>query len=289
MPTNVTLFLKGSLVLFAKEGQPAGSVRILREPPPNHTLTINFREQPPGGTFGDPIAVSPVQDALRLEVQNTAHPNITLRDRDAVIDRKTRTHLGSARWFVDLENRELYDRPIGVDPVGFKQVLTFNSGELFNDVSQGDSPSTSPLLIQKGINANYEEFGFVAVRIGIAFTGAQRVVFTNGGGLVFDSAQKPDGTNFEISLDHDARAHPQPIITDANHYYKAVGSGIPHDKRTFFASVKAKVNLLIRLDEAKSRRDSALVAELEALLAGPGVPAGPEAACFPAYLGRSEL
>ncbi|HVG34294.1 MAG TPA: hypothetical protein VM911_14585 [Pyrinomonadaceae bacterium] len=285
MPTDVTLLLKGSLVLFAKEGQTVGTVRILRVPPPNHVLTIKYQIQPPGGAFGNDIDVPSIQDALLLDVQSPSNPNITLRGKNDNVDRKQPlVNPHSVRWFVDLENSELYDGPIGAKKSAFKQVLTFNSGELFNDAGS-DNPSYNPLLYQKGSNSNYEDFGFVAIRIGVLFSMAGRVIFKNGNNVVFDSDQHPAGTNFRIKLDHDATTHPA-LSTDANHYYKAVGSGIPPEERILFASIKEDEALRAILNTAKLREDSALVDQLEKLRLDP--PAGPEAACFPAYISRTE-
>jgi hypothetical protein len=285
MPTNVTLILKGSLALFAKEGRPNGSVRILRVPPPNHVLTVKYQVQPPGGVFGNDIDVTPIQDELRLDVQNPSNANITLRDRNANIDRmQAPTHQDSFKWFVDFENAELYDNPIGVKKSAFKQVLTFNSGELFNDADR-DNPSYNVLLCQRGINANYQAFGFVAIRIGVLVSMADRVVFTNGGTVVFDSAQAQPGTKYKIKLINDATTHPG-IVTDANHYYKAIGLGIPPDERILFASIKEDETLRAMLKAAKLKGDESRVTELEKLRLDP--PAGPEAACFPAYFSKTD-
>lgn len=286
MPTNVTLLLKGSLVLFAKEGRPTGSVRILKSPPPNHMLSLSYKKQPPGGVFGPATAVTTIQDNLNLQVINPLNPNITLRDPGAQIDRKqTPTHTESTKWFVDLEN-DLYSASIGFKPGGFKQVLTFNSGELFTDsVNKPDNPSYNFLLIQRGSDANYEDFGFVAIRIGIAFSTNSNVVFTNGGTLVFDSNQDAPGTNYEIDLINDASSHPR-LCTDANHYYKGVGSGISPDEKILFASVQDDEELKSMLAAATLRGDHARVTELKKV--NLGAPAGPEAACFPAFMSRTD-
>jgi hypothetical protein len=289
MPTNVTLLLKGSLVLFAKEGQQMGSVRILKDPPPKHVLSIGFQKQPPGGTWEPelPIPVSPINNDLRVTIYNSINPNITLRKKDVNIGDRMDTSIApdSFKWFVDLENSELYGSSIGVKGNKFEQVLTFNSGELFNDARRGDNPSYNPLLVQHGINQNYKPFGFVAIRFGINFSTNDRAVFTNGGGIVFDSAQYPAGTNFKIHLNHDATEHPM-LVTDANHYYKAVGAGIPPEEKKLFASIKqnAVFNDLLRASDRVG--DEQLRALLERLSEKP--PAGPEAACFPAYMSRTD-
>jgi hypothetical protein len=267
MATIVTLLLKGSLVLFAKEGQPKGSVRFLKAPPPNHVLTLGYQKLPPNSDPEDEVQVTPIEDNLSITVNNPVNPNISLRDKNAKIDRKQApSNQDSFRWFVDLENSELYDGPIGVKKSAFKHVLTFNSGNLFNDVNQdADNPSYNFLLIQKGGDANYQDFGFVSIRIGILFSANGSIVFTNGNGPnpVFDSSKDPAGTNYIINLTNDLddnHTHPR-LVTDANHYYKGIGSTIPLEERILFASITGSDG---------------------------GGPAGPEACCFPAYLSRTD-
>lgn len=292
MPTNVTLLLKGSLVLSAKKGQPTGTVAILRQPPPRHVLKIQYRVQPPGGVFGPLINVPLIQDALSVEVQNSAHPNITLRDEAATINRlQAPTNQDSYKWFVDLENSELYGSTIGAIKDAFKQFLTFNSGELFTPTR---GISYNKLQVQRGSNSDYETFGFVAGTIGVEFSLADKVVFKNGGVPVFDSSDPPPGTNYRIELENDAPPN-SIIVADANHYYKAVGSGIPQERKILFASVVEDQRLKIMLqhylegllEEARSAGDRTHIAVLEKLLRETP-PAGPEAACFPAYLSRTD-
>jgi len=292
MPTIVTLLLKGSLVLTGKAGQPTGRVRILNQPPPNHRLTISFKRQPPGGTFGPSIPVDFIQPNLQLQVNNPVNPNITLRDNTAVIDRTNPSHLESAKWFVDFENDELYKVAIGFKPGAFRHILTFNSGDLFTDsAGKIDNPSYNALLVQRGENANYEEFGFVAIRIGIAFATNDSVRFTNGSGggaaLIFDSTQDTPGTNYEISVVNDLDPNlPHPILcTDANHYYKGVGPGITPAEKILFASITESEEFETLIRSTLMRGDRQRIEELEKFKFD--APAGPEAACFPAYMGKT--
>lgn len=291
MPTTVTLFLKGSLVLFAKKGDTTGKVAILKVPPPRHVLTVKYKVQPPGGVFGPAQAVSPIQDALDIDVVNPASPTITLRKENAQINRLLPpTDQDSFKWFVDFENQELYPNSIGANKSKFKQILTFKGGELFS----GAPLSYNKLLVQRGSEAEYETFGFVAGIIGVLFSG-DRVVFRNGGSVVFDSGTFDPGTNFRIELENDALPS-SVLVTDANHYYKGIGSGIPHDERILFASIVQRDDLRIHfehqlqvlLHDAQERGDNALANALQNLLPL-GPPAGPEAACFPAYVSRTGL
>jgi hypothetical protein len=296
MPT-LTLFLKGSLVLFAKKGQPTGKVAILKNPPPRHVLKISYRVKPPGGTFGSPIVLSPVSDNMGLQVTNPVQENITLRGENAPIVRTASpTHQDSFEWFVDLENEEVYGNTIGAigaNKAKFKEILTFKSGELFSGSPLGSGLSYNRLHRQKGSEAEYTEFGFVAGSFGVLFS-ADRFI-SSGTNPVFDSSTFAAGSEFRIELEMDATPN-SVIVADANHYYKAVGAGIPPDERHLFASivgrnalkVETEHQLLVFLQDAEAKGDKATVAALQKLLPLTP-PAGPEAACFPAYMSRSDL
>ncbi len=156
---------------------------------------------------------------------------------------------------------ELYRFPVGVNIEEFRPILTFNTGQLFTAAL-----SETPLLVQKGIFSAYETFGKVAVTLGIDFLTTFEAVFKNGNNTVFNSTAEP-GTDYVINITHDAALHPGGPVTDANHYYRALGTGIPLEQRFLFMSIRP---------------------EAQAGLP-PVPPVGPEAACFPAYLGQSEL
>ena len=264
-PTNVRLLLKGLLVLTAKEGQPTGKVGILKTSPPGHDLTIVIRKIPPVG-LEPPLITLPrpqINDALSLNVI-IAEPNITIRNKNAVHRNEPPTNHDSFNWFVDLEKpSELYRFPVGVNSEEFRPVLTFNGGQLFTFAL-----SETELLVQKGIFGAYKTFGKVAVTLGVDFITTSQAVFKNGSAVVFDSATEP-GTDYVITITNDAAVHPGGPVTDANHYYRALGTGIPLEQRLLFMSIRPPG---------------------PASAGGPPVPpVGPEAACFPAYLGQSEL
>jgi hypothetical protein len=187
-----------------------------------------------------------------------------------------------------LENSELYGTPIGgVDPRGFSSILTFNGGALFTF----DKPNENILQIQRRRDIPYERFGRVALRLGIDFLTATKAVFKNGADTVFDSSNE-EGTDYIIEITHDALEHP-PVVEDANHYYTAVGTTIPPNQRILFKS-ESEIRLLQeRLEEARLNKDKELerglktaIGILEKIL---GPPAGPEAACFVAYLDQTEI
>jgi hypothetical protein len=115
--------------------------------------------------------------------------------------------------------------------------------------------------VQRGIFSTYEDFGRVAVILGVDFLTTVRAVFKNGDDPpIFDSSTEP-GTDYVITINNDAATHPQGPVSDANHYYKALGTGIPAEQKILFLSINE----------------------------GGSGPAGPEAACFPAYLGQSNI
>ena len=257
-PTNVRLILRGLLVLSAREGQSTGKVGVLRTAPPGHAVTIVVHKIPPNGPAPEPINLHPIHDALSLNVLS-AQPNITIRNKNPVNRIQAPANQDSFNWFVDLERvSELYTFPIGANKNEFRPILTFNSGQLFTD-----RVSHNFLLVQRGIFSYYQTFGRVAIKIGVDFLTASSAVFKNGANTIFDSAAEP-GTDYRIEITNDAAQHPAGPVSDANHYYRALGTGIPLEQRILFMSIPE--------DEDVG-----------------GPPAGPEAACFPAYLGQTDI
>lgn len=258
-PTNVRLLLRGLVALSGREGQPNGKVGVLRTSPPGHELTIVVRRIPPVGPAPDPVNVNPIQDTLSLNVVS-AEPNITIRNRNPVNRLQAPTNQDSFNWFVDLErSSELYRFPIGANRSEFRPILTFNSGQLFTFPPLSDNF----LLVQRGIFSAYQDFGRVAVTIGVDFLTAFSAVFRNGATTIFDSSTEP-GTDYRIEITHDAEEHPPGPVSDANHYYRALGTGIHPEQRILFMSIPLGEDV-------------------------GGPPAGPEAACFPAYLGQTDI
>ena len=100
----------------------------------------------------------------------------------------------------------------------------------------------------------------MATEIGVDFSldrPDSTAVFMNG----TEPIDIPDPTqNWEIEVNNDAdpNAHVD-VVTDANHYYKAVGLQLSEAQRIMFMSNRSG-----------------------------GGPAGPEAACFSTFLGQSQ-
>lgn len=294
MPSNVRLTLKGLLVLAAKEGQPTGKVGILYAPPPpanpdyRHELTITITKEPPTGPSQTIVLTRPnIRRDLSLQLTNAAPQNIAIRNRKPVNRHIPPVQHDSFRWFVDLEGSELYAGPIGVDPAGFESILTFNGGALFT----ADKPNESILRHKPSGAGSYSAFGRVGLTLGVDFLSATSVVFKNGADTVFDSASEA-GTDYTIEIVHDARLHP-PIVEDANHYYTAVGTTIDPTDRILFMSISEVRLLQERLEAAKLNENTELERGLEAAIAALvkllDFPAGPEAACFTAYLSQTPI
>jgi len=256
-PSNVRLLLRGLLVLSAREGQPNGKVGCLRVPPAGHELTIKITKIPPAGPAPQPVTLNraQIQDTLSLNI-TSAEPNVTIRNKNPVNRFQAPVNQDSFNWFVDLEKAsELYAFPIGANTDELKPVLSFNSGQLFTAAI-----SYNFLQVQRGIFARYQDFGFVAITIGVDFLTTFRAVFKNGNNLIFDSATEP-GTDYVIEMTNDADNHPPGPVSDANHYYRALGTGIPLEHRILFMSTPQ--------------------------VGGP--PAGPEAACYTAYVSQTNF
>jgi hypothetical protein len=257
-PTNVRLLLRGLLVLSAREGEPNGKVGVLRTSPPGHGVTIVVNKIPLDGSESEQINLNPIHDALSLNVLS-AQPNITIRNKNPVNRIQAPANQDSFNWFVDLErSSELYRFPIGANNNEFRPILTFNSGQLFTE-----RVSRNFLLVQRGIFSSYQTFGYVAITIGVDFLAASSLVFKNGANTIFDSAAEP-GTEYLIEITNDAAQHPQGPVSDANYYYRALGTGIPLEQRILFMSIPEGEEV-------------------------GGPPIGPEAACFPAYLSETNI
>lgn len=292
MPSNVKLLLRGLLVLVAKEGQREGKIGVLRTFPPRHDLTITITRTPPIVGVPNPFILrrGQIRDSLRLEIEPASNPNITIRNNSPVTRTlpPTAANANSFCWFVDLEGPEFYDRRIGVDMTGFSSILTFNSGELHTDVP----PNESILQVKKPPSSVYVPLGRVALTIGIDFNGATKAVFKNGGNEEFNSTTE-QVTDYKIELTHDAPPPHSGVVEDANFYYTALGTAIPESDRILFQSVNASQVLRERLDIARQSKDKNLEKALEDAIAiverSALDPVGPEAACFTAYLSRTDL
>lgn len=281
---DVTLLLKGLLVLAAPEGAEAGKVGVLETFPPGHELTITVAKTPPQGE-PEVLRREKIKDRLSLTIENGSPAKIQMLDKTDVDRKKPPMNPKSVRWFVDFENRELFNTTVDVNPEAFSSILTFNGGKLYT----ASKPNESILRIARTLPINFQPFGRVALEIGIDFDSATRAVFKNGDVPIFDSSTE-QVNKYVISLTHDAPRHP-PIVTDGNYYYTAVGANISLDKRIFFLSSNLIGLLGEKLEEAKVD-DKEFAKLLETVMdklekRGEPILAGPEAACFPLYFGRA--
>jgi hypothetical protein len=287
MPSNVQLLLEGLIAVFAKEHSTNGIVGILKSPPVNHQLTITITKTAVTGS--NPITFT-IKDPLELLVSGASQTDITFRDRQASLDRTDPTkHKDSFSWAVDLENQELYKKPIGANKASLSPILTFNAGELFTDTISRDH-----LEILRGSDTNFQDFGFVAIKIGLVIAldkAGSQATFKSGGSPVF-TVRDSDNALYEIDITHESpKPHPK-VVTDANYYYTAVGSKLTGDDLIQFRSVDTSLlPLMARLKQAQLEKNPITEAAVEAILklmTALGPPAGPEAACFPAVLTQSD-
>jgi hypothetical protein len=196
-----------------------------------------------------------IANNLRLDVQNISQQQITYRKHDLAVDRQHDPPAGtedSFNWVVDLENIELYDRSIKARTSAFNPILTFTNGELFTNFIPKNALFTVRGLFDR------RKFGFVGSAIGAEF----RLDQPPNSKAVFHNGQQPltppdPNKDWEIEINNDGPAH-SGVVTDANHYYKAVGLSLTEPERFLFMCV-----------------------------GGTSGPAGPEAACFTAFLGKS--
>ena len=260
MPPTVTLIIRGLIAVFVNPQKTLCTVGVLEDSPPDHKLSIIFRKPNAGGEMEEYERLEPPNIAynLELDVQKISQDQITFR-KVMKIDRQsdpTAENIDSFSWVVDLENLELYGRKIRARRSGFTPILTFTNGELF-----AFQISKNKLFTQRGIFST-KKFGFVGNVIGAEFvldTAESTAVFRNG----IEEISIPDpAQSWEIEINNDAEEHPFPaIITDANHYYKAVGLQLSEQERILFSSIAQDPG---------------------------GPPIGPEAACFSGFMSKSE-
>jgi len=286
MSTKVTLLLRGLLVLDARENAEEGRVGILQTRPRNHDLIIQVTRKPPSGPPRPdrPIERGQIKDSLLLDIVEPDNRKIRIRNNRRVNRKDRSSNPDSFYWFVDLERAdEMYADPVGTFEDQLRPLLTFNSGELYtaqisdNFLNVFDPPFPLP-----------REFGHVAVTLGIDFV-SKSAVFKNGNHTVIDSEAEP-GFTYTIELTHDAKDHPS-IVTDANFYHTALGSNIPLFERKLFLSVSALRVLEEKLEQA-DKGDEELVDQLRSLielLRRRKPAAGPEAACFSAFLSKTSI
>ena len=256
MPAKVTLVLKGLIAVFVNPERTLCTVGVLEDVPPEHKLRIIFRKTGIAGPEED-LRLDPPNIAynLQLDVSNISQTGITFRN-PIPVNRQANPPAAikeSFSWVVDLENAELYNTAIGARRSAFCPILTFTNGELY-----AHSVSRGPLFTQRGLFSPMRRFGFVANEIGVDFfldRPESTAVFLNG----TEEIPIPDPTkNWEIEVNNDADRHLD-VVTDANHYYKAVGLNLSDAQRILFMSNSTG-----------------------------GGPAGPEAACFATTLGQSQ-
>jgi hypothetical protein len=257
MLAKVTLVLKGLIAVFVNPDRTLCTVGVLEDVPPEHNLRIIFKK-PGVAEMEEHLRLEPPNIAynLQLDVRNISQTAISMRNPTS-INRQADPNAAngdSFSWIVDLENAELYNTAIGARRSAFSPILTFTNGDLFTHrVSRG------ALFTQRGLFSPMRRFGFVATEIGADFSldrPESTAVFMNG----TEPIDIPDPTqDWEIEVNNDANTHLD-VVTDANHYYKAVGLQLSEAQRIMFMS--------------KNLRG--------------GPPAGPEAACFSTFLGQSQ-
>lgn len=297
MPTsNVTLTLDGLLILTATEGEDNGEVGVLGFDPPMHVFEMTVTRKH-GGTPVDVKTFHRNDTASNLSLDIQPGKKISVRDKTPVNRMNPVTNAESVKWFVDLEDpKEFYTFGIGADRDMFDPILSFNGGELFTAVPANDS-----ILDAHKLLGATRHVGRVALVFGVFFKNATQAIFKNGGQIVFDSNDHP-GDDYEINISHNTD-QPHTSSSDANWYYAGIGENIPLGEEILFSSNATLVQQLIDTfghhesemqGHEGSARHSEQVAEkiqakIDQLRANGHIVAGPEAACFPAYLSVSKM
>ena len=291
MPTsNVTMILDGLIVLAAKLGEDNGEAGVLKFHP-FHEFKIHVTKFFTNGTTNE-FDVQQISNELNLVID----PARKITARDATPVKRLvhpSDHFESIKWFVDLEDgKEFYKPGLTAKRNEFKPIIKFNGGELYTAEPVNDSI----LEVFRGLTLNAERIGRVALKLGIDFSNVTRAVFRNDPhDPIFDSNKDGAGTNYTIVVSNNRPEH-MGMSMDADLYYTAVGTDIGLDKRITFRSVSNRMRQLQdSIDEIHSQSERHAEFEkkqqetLDKLDATGDKRAGPEAACFPAYLSQSKL
>lgn len=233
---SIEITLTGLLAVFADPLKTPARVGFLKRTHHQHKLELKVTEIDINGTE---TVISPhtLKDPLELRV--TPPQGITLRNEGMAIKRMTRPQAGdptvdSFAWAVNLEGQDFYRKPIGATKAAFKPFFIFNSGELYTcEISQ-------TILQRKDPGSQFEDFGYVAVVIGVHIPLSQagvKAVLTNGNDPrpVFES--KPN-TRYEICVDRGPVHRLRGVVTDAEDYYldKAIGADLNDGEKIHFQS-----------------------------------------------------
>lgn len=254
----IDVIICGLVAVFVDSRRSRCRVGILRKTPPQHPhkLDIDTTER---DELGGPIKSHKGSTSAPHVLKLSSPQGISLRKENMSIKRRERPsetdpEYDSFEWAVALEGPDFYNKPIGAKESGFYPFLTFDSGELYtHKISESELQRTYPP------DTNFRHFGFVAVEIGIHIPlppGVQ-ATFTNGFLPVFTSKSN---RRYEIRVDRGPEHQPTgTLVTDAEAYYvdKAIGGKLKEEEKIHFQS---------QSDPLK---------------------AGPEAACFVAYIDQS--
>jgi len=211
-----------------QQGQETTCVLGVVEGVPEHVLSIKCFK---GATE---TVIDPSVAKLRLEVEGTTTNGI--RFAPGNINRFTGEGVPqSASWILDLE-KDLYKRPIGVDPTRFRTEFRINNGEVFTEeISKNHllhtneaNPHESPTLIGKVALT-------VGIRIDLDTDNSVARLFKDGNQIV--EVRKGEELEMEVFFtcpDQNVGLRPG----HANHYYRALGNKLVFGEKELFSSTK---------------------------------------------------
>ncbi len=282
---NVTLFLEGMILLFFQDADfiegtaTSCQVGILRNAP-GHIFEIRVLKK--GNNPEETIyEEEDIRFTLALEVENPTNTSINFEDWHADFDRLSNdASRESFNWVLDLE-REIYpDKTdgIGANRKQFRSVLHLDTGTFFTAVdligTGSGGISLNDLLTCDEHGNPKKIIGKVATRVGVNITLGNdgKATFYNSKEVLFEAGvtdeyvvsinrTRPHDTenaaHHETGAAHAASLHNR----DANNFYNAVGQELAPAEKVYFVSTAPE--------------------DLP--------PAGPEAACMVAKMGRSNI
>jgi len=222
MPISPTiqLTLRGILVLLFNEDESACEVGFLKEPPPDHMLTIDFTQRTATGTpqvLGQ-INENNVKDRLRLVVENVSHQGVHMFTQLG-FDRSL--GLGDRqdfRWAVNY--KDLFQGTPELNLDGFRSILTINNGKFFTEAISRDD------LHLRQLEGPDRKVGRVATAIGAQISldrEDSRAFFMNGDEQFLEYRPEP-GVIFAINISQSPLPPipEKPVAADANAYRSVI-------------------------------------------------------------------
>lgn len=226
--TGIKIFFDGLLDFCVRDGDEFCQVGILKDVP-GHELRFDVKEITDRDEhILECIEPSQAEGSMSLTVHGVSQKGVRLYTPTPGFHRdEAQDDPNDFRWLLDLEGPECYNRPLKINPEGFRSILTINNGLFFTrDLSEDE------ISLVTDENPEGDFLGKVALVVGayIYFDRPDaRAVLTNGNESC-ELLGRP-GTTYEIFIGLNRPFGTHVHENDFVFHYGAVGVDIPVRKR----------------------------------------------------------